>query len=257
MKRFLKIAAICVVVLVAVLGGLFWYLFGGLQAQNAGLALGPGAEPVYDGFSTVFLLDAGNGSLALIDAGNDTSGAAILAALQKRNAGPDNVAAIFITHAHPDHDAAIALFPKATVYAMSREIPVAEGKEAYGSLFSSVTGRYNPHPFEIGHPLEDGEKVTVGNLEVTAFAVPGHTEGSGAYLVNGVLYLGDAAMISSDQKVVGPTKAFSTDAAQGVASLQHLAEELQPRAEEIKMLATAHSGGLAAGPAALAAVGQQ
>jgi hydroxyacylglutathione hydrolase len=256
MKRFLKIAAICVVVLVAVLGGLFWYLFGGLQAQNAGLALGAGAEPVYDGFSTVFLLDAGDGSIALIDAGNDMAGAAILAALQTRNAGPDNVAAIFITHAHPDHDAAIALFPKATVYAMQREVPVAQGKEEYGSTFSAVTGKFNPHPFEVGHPLEDGEKVTVGNLEVTAFALPGHTPGSGAYLVNGVLYLGDAAMISSDQKVVGPTKPFSTDAAQGMASLQQLAEELQSRADEVKVLATAHSGGVAGfGP--LAAAGRE
>ena len=252
MKRFLMIAAICVVVLVAVLGGLFWYLFGGLQAQNAGLALGAGAEPVYDGFSTAFLLDAGNGSVALIDAGNDAKGAAILAALQKRNATPDNVAAIFMTHAHPDHDAAIALFPKATVYAMKREIPIAQGKEAYGSPFSSMTGKYNAHPFEIGHPLEDGEKVTVGDLEVTAFAVPGHTQGSAAYLARGVLYLGDAAMISSKQQVIGPAKPFSTDVAEGVASLKHLAAELQPRADEVKMLATGHSGGLAAGPAALA-----
>jgi glyoxylase-like metal-dependent hydrolase (beta-lactamase superfamily II) len=254
MKRFLTIAAICVVVLVAAVAGLFWYVFGGLQSQSAGLALGSGAEPVFDGFSTVFLLDAGNGSVALIDAGNDTAGAAILAALQKRNAGPDNVAAIFITHAHPDHDAAIPLFPKATVYAMKDEVPVAQGKQAYGSTFSRVTGATNPHPFEVGYPLENGEKVTVGNLEVTAFAIPGHTPGSGAYLAQGVLYLGDAAGIGSDQKVVGPVKPFSTDAAQGAASLKRLAEELQSRGEEVKVLATAHSGGLAAGPSALAAV---
>ena len=54
---------------------------------------------------------------------------------------------------------------------------------------------------------------------------------------------------------MGPTKPFSTDAAQGVASLKHLAEELQPRAAEVKVLATAHSGGVA-GLAPLAAVGQ-
>ena len=253
MKRFLKIAAVCVVVLIAALGGLFWMLFGGLQAQNAGLSLGPGAEPVYDGFSTVFMLDAGNGQVALIDAGNDTAGAAILDALGKRNASADNVAAIFITHAHPDHDAAIAVFPRATVYAMKAEVPVADGKEAYQSVFSRVTGRFNPHPFQVTHPLEDGEKVTVGNLEVTAFAVPGHTPGSGAYLAQGVLYLGDAAMINSDRQVIGPAKAFSNNAEEGVASLRHLAEELQSRAEEVKVLATAHSGGVA-GLAPLAAV---
>lgn len=241
MMRFLKIAGIVVVVLVAVLGGLFWYLFGGLQAQNAGLA---GTEPVYDGFTTAFLLDAGGGSVALIDAGNDTTGKAILAALQKRNATPDNVTAIFMTHAHPDHDAAIALFPKATVYAMKREIPIAQGKEEYGSTFAAMTGKVNAHPFEIGHPLDDGETVTVGNLQVTAFAVPGHTEGSAAYLTQGVLYLGDAAQISSKQTVVAPSKAFSTNVDQGMASLKHLVEELQPRSGEIKLLVTSHSGGL-------------
>ena len=256
MKRFFKIAAICVAGLIAVLVGTFMMLFGGLQEQSAGLSLGAGAEAVYDGFSTVFMLDAGNGQVALIDAGYDSAGATILDALGKRNASADNVAAIFITHAHPDHDAAIALFPKATVYAMKAEVPVAEAKEAYQSVLSRVMGRYNPHPFQVTHPLEDGEKVTVGNLEVTAFAVPGHTPGSGAYLAQGVLYLGDAAMINSDQQVIGPTAAFSNDADEGVASLKRLAERLQPRADEVRVLATAHSGGVA-GLAPLAAVGER
>ena len=245
MKRFFKIAAIYVAGLIAVLVGTFMMLFGGLQEQSAGLSLGAGAEAVYDGFSTVFMLDAGNGQVALIDAGNDTAGATILDALGKRNASADNVAAIFITHAHPDHDAAIAVFPKATVYAMKAEVPVAEGKEAYQSVLSRVMGRYNPHPFQVTHPLENGEKVTVGNLEVTAFAVPGHTPGSGAYLAQGVLYLGDAAMINSGHQVIGPAKAFSNNAEEGVASLLRLAEELRPRAEEVKVLATAHTGGVA------------
>jgi glyoxylase-like metal-dependent hydrolase (beta-lactamase superfamily II) len=178
---------------------------------------------------------------------------ALLDALGKRNASADNVAAIFITHAHPDHDAAIPLFPKATIYAMEREVPVAEGKEAYQSAFSRVMGRFNSHPFQVTYPLEDKETVTVGNLEVTAFAVPGHTPGSAAYLAQGVLYLGDAAMINSDQQVTGPAKAFSNDAGQGIASLRHLAEELQSRGNEVRVLATAHSGAVT-GLAPLAAV---
>jgi glyoxylase-like metal-dependent hydrolase (beta-lactamase superfamily II) len=254
MKRFLTIAAICVVVLIAGLVGLFLLLFGGLQEQSAGLPLGADVEPVYDGFATVFILDAGNGEVALIDAGNNTAGAAILDALRERNSSAENVTAIFITHAHPDHDAGIALFPRATIYAMKQEVPLAEAKEPFESVFSRVMARYNAHPFQVTHPLEDGEKVTVGNLEVTAFAVPGHTPGSAAYLSHGVLFLGDAAMINSDGQVIGPAKAFSNDADEGVASLRRLAERLQARADEVKLLATAHTGGVA-GLAALAAVG--
>ena len=69
-----------------------------------------------------------------------------------------------------------------------------------------------------------------------------HTPGSGAYLTNGVLYLGDAGMINTKQQVIGPSKAFSNDSSQGVVSLEHLAQELQPRADEVKVLATARSG---------------
>jgi glyoxylase-like metal-dependent hydrolase (beta-lactamase superfamily II) len=116
-------------------------------------------------------------------------------------------------------------------------------------------GRYNAHPFQVGHPLEDGEKVTVGNLEVTAFHIPGHTPGSAAYLAHGVLFLGDAAMINSEGQVVGPTAAFSNNAEEGVASLRRLAERLQPQAGEVQFLATAHTGGVA-GLGPLAAVGR-
>ena len=72
------------------------------------------------------------------------------------------------------------------------------------------------------HPLDDGESFMVGNLQVTAYAVPGHTEGSAAYLVDGVLFVGDSLQIKSNQQIIGPSVIFSTDRAQGEASLKHL-----------------------------------
>ena len=47
--------------------------------------------------------------------------------------------------------------------------------------------------------------------------MPGHTEGSGAYLAQGILFLGDAGQITSKAQLTGPNKLFSTDAAQGAA----------------------------------------
>jgi hydroxyacylglutathione hydrolase len=245
MKKAPKILGAVVGVLVLLIAGLFLIFFAGLQKGGSGPSLGAGFEPVQDGMSTVYLLDAGGGQIVLMDAGNDATGAAILAALQKRNASRDNVVAIFITHAHQDHDATIALFPKAAIYAMKREVPLAEDSEPPGGPLLRLFGARNPHPFHVGHPLDDGEKVSVGALDVTAFAVPGHTPGSGAYLVQGVLFLGDAAEIDSKQRIVGPNWLFSNDTKQGAASLRHLAEELKPRAGEVKLLATAHTGNLA------------
>lgn len=245
MKKALKIIGIVVFVLVLVVLIVGYMAFGGMQSATAGPALGSDVDRIQAGFSSVYLLDAGNGQYVLIDAGADTKGTAILQALQARHASPDNVIAIFITHAHPDHDAALPLFPKAAVYTMKREVPIAAGREAYGSALSKLTGSTNSYPFDVTHTLDDGEKATAGNLEVTAFAVPGHTEGSGAYLAQGILFLGDAGQITSKVQLTGPNKLFSTDAAQGAASLKHLAQEIAPRGDEVKFIATGHSGTIA------------
>ena len=94
----------------------------------------------------------------------------------------------------------------------------------------------------------------VGNLQVTAYAVPGHTEGSAAYLTEGVLFVGDALQINSNQQISGPSVIFSTDRTQGETSLQHLAQELQPQGAQVKLIASGHTGTLA-GLAALLAFG--
>lgn len=244
MKKMLKILGIAIVLIIVVAGVAGFAVFGGLQGSGKGPSLGSGVA-VVPGFSAVYILDAGNGQLALIDTGADKTGAAILSALQARGATPDNVAAIFITHAHTDHDAAVALFPKATIYAMKREVPIAAGQEPYNGPVFRLFGVRNSIPFTVTHPLDDGEKVTVGNLDVTAFAVPGHTEGSGAYLADGILFTGDALQITSGGQITGPSAIFSTNRAEGEASLKHLAAELQPRAADVKFVATAHTGTMA------------
>jgi glyoxylase-like metal-dependent hydrolase (beta-lactamase superfamily II) len=229
-----------IVVVLIVIAGVS--LFGGLQGAAAGPALGAGIDRVQAGFSSAYVLDAGNGQFVLIDAGADSKGTALLQDLQAQHGGPDNVVAVLITHAHPDHIAAIPLFPKATIYALKREVPIAAGQEPYNGLVVRGT---NATPFNVTHPLDDGETFMVGNLQVTAYAVPGHTEGSAAYLTDGVLFVGDAAQIKSNQQFIGPSMIFSTDRAQGEASLKHLAQELQPHTADVKFIATGHTGTVA------------
>jgi glyoxylase-like metal-dependent hydrolase (beta-lactamase superfamily II) len=85
---------------------------------------------------------------------------------------------------------------------------------------------------------------TVGNLQVTAYALPGHTEGSAAYFASGVLFVGDGLQIRTNGQIIGPSVIFSTDRAQGEASLKHLGQELQPHAADVKFIATGHTGTL-------------
>ena len=74
MKKILKIVGIVVAVLIVAVITLGAIFFAGLQKAGGGPALGAGFEPVQDGMSTVYLLDAGNGQLVLMDAGNDRKG---------------------------------------------------------------------------------------------------------------------------------------------------------------------------------------
>ena len=79
------------------------------------------------------------------------------------------------------------------------------------------------------------------NLQVTAYAVPGHTEGSAVYLTNSVLFVGDSLQIKSNQQITGPSVIFSTDRTQGEVSLRHLGQELEPHAAEVRFISVAGS----------------
>jgi len=225
MKRVLKWVGLVVVVLVIAAGSI-WYSAFGSNSPIVDGELAPGVETVKDGFVSIFVLDAGPGKVALVDAGNDGSGKAILAALARRNLTPAAVAAIFLTHGHGDHTAACKLFPDAQVYALETEVPLI-GDAA-----------------KVSHPLRDGEVSDVGDLRVETFAVPGHTAGSAAYLARGVLFFGDSAGASKDGTMMKAVRLFSKDSGQNVASLRALAARLQPRSAEIKTLAFAHTGPL-------------
>lgn len=240
--KILKIAGIVIGILVLVIGVTGFALFGGLQGPTAGPSLGAGIDRVQAGYSTAYVLDAGNGQFALIDAGADAKGTALIQDLQARHAGPDAVTAILLTHAHTDHIGAIPLFPKATIYALKREVPIAAGQEPYNGPLFKLFGGKNTTPVNVTQALDDGQSFMVGNLQITAYAVPGHTEGSAAYLTQGVLFVGDAAQINSSQQIIAPSVIFSTDRAQGQASLQHLGQELQPNAAQVNFIATGHTG---------------
>jgi glyoxylase-like metal-dependent hydrolase (beta-lactamase superfamily II) len=252
-KTILKVLGVVIGLFVLVVGLTIGYIFGLNQKPRSGPALGHGIEQIADSITTIYLFQVEDGKIVLIDAGNDSLGTPILQALKSHGKTVDDVAAIFITHAHPDHDAAVNVFPKAKVYAMKDEVDIASGKQAYNSPLSNFFGKTNPHPFLVTDPLTDQQSVTVGGLQVTAYEVSGHTPGSAVYLADGVLFLGDAASIGRNQKIRGPVYLFSTNAAQGIANLGELMKKLAPRLNEIEFVTSSHSGTLP-GPAGIAAL---
>jgi len=225
-KRVLLSLGAMVAVLMIGVGFVFYSAF----SKNAPIidhqAPAPGVEIVKDGFVSVAILDVAPEKVALIDAGNDKEAKAVLAALTQRGLAKSAVVAIFLTHGHPDHTNGCRVFPDAQVYAMKDEV----------GLIGAAA--------DVTHPLSDGDVSQVGDLRVEAFALPGHTLGSAAFLARGVLFFGDSAGGAKDGTMMPAVRWFSKDPRQNVASLKALEARLQPRAPDVRILAFAHSGPL-------------
>ena len=94
---------------------------------------------------------------------------------------------------------------------------------------------------KVTRQLQDGETVTVGDKTFRVYAVPGHTPGSAAYLVNGVLFMGDAADTSSDGRVLRSAWVFSKSQEEDQASLIGLSRRLTQENADVGAIVFAHS----------------
>jgi hydroxyacylglutathione hydrolase len=232
-----------IALLVVLFSGLIFYSFSRTIPLKDRQALSGGAIQSKDGMVSVGIIPSGEGQLILVDCGNDPKAKAILETLKQMGLGPDAVKTILLTHGHPDHTKGCAHFPDAEVFAMAAEQSLLEGRTAARSPVGFVMGKKNSG-IHVTRYLQDGDSFQRGNVTVTSYLIPGHTDGSAAYLVAGTLYLGDSADSAKDGRLL-PAKGFaSNDRDQNQASLKRLAEELKPRASEIQYLEFAHSGPL-------------
>ncbi len=253
MKRILKLAGVLVLLVVIGVGTLLGVTFMGRKSITDGQDIN-GIRIIEDGITSVALVPIDGRQVILIDGGNDQNGAAILAELTRRGLGPDAVSTIFLTHGHPDHTSAIRHFPKAQVMALEAEVPLVEGRA--GSK-GPVTQLFpvTPTGIKVGRALHGGDVVTIGAIPVRVYAVPGHTAGSAAYLVKDVLFVGDAADVTSEGRLQGAPWIFSDSQAEDRASLVRLEQQLVADGATVQAIVPAHSGSIE-GMAALTAFAQ-
>src|SRR3954463_14788694 len=159
MKRIIWSVAGVVVVLLAAAAAIIGSAFMGRQSIPDGVEIN-GVRIVKDGMVEVGVVPTGRGQVALIDAGNDASGKAVLAELARQQLGNNAVVAILLTHGHPDHTAAIKQFGGAQVMCLDREAGLVEGTEgAKGPLPRLFPVRSTG--VKVGRQLHDGETVTI------------------------------------------------------------------------------------------------
>jgi glyoxylase-like metal-dependent hydrolase (beta-lactamase superfamily II) len=244
LKRILKIGGIAIAAVLVLAVGAATVVLGPFFMNRQAIVDGfevEGIRILQNFIVSVAVVPVGPNAVVLIDGGFDPSGEAILRDLSRRSLTPDAVRAILLTHGHGDHMGAIAAFPEAEVMALEAEVGLIEG------------GTQGPAGVEVTSPLHDGQTVTVGDTAIRVFAIPGHSQGHAAYVVNGVLFLGDAAIAGRDGTLLNAHWFFSEDTDQNRASLRTLYERLVRKNVEIKAIAPAHSAILTNGIAPLAA----
>ena len=72
--------------------------------------------------------------------------------------------------------------------------------------------------------------------------LPGHTQGSVAYLVDGLLFLGDSAGCTKEGQLRVAPYAMTDDQDQAARSLRRLADEVRAKPMEVKEIIRAHAG---------------
>jgi len=149
--------------------------------------------------SNVYLVEADDGRLVLVDTGFGSSTRAILGEISDHGGV---LTAILLTHMHSDHSGAaspVRAASGAPVFAGKGDCLEREGKwvlrpavgRTHVSRFVAAWLRHRTAPATpVDHPIEGPEEVLPG---IRAVPVPGHTPGSYCYLVErlGVAFVGD------------------------------------------------------------------
>jgi glyoxylase-like metal-dependent hydrolase (beta-lactamase superfamily II) len=225
----------------AVVGIVLWLTFDGVSALEDGEELGP-AVRVVDGYVSCFLLDDGEGGIVLLDVCEDPDATALRAALTARGKSVTDVRAILLSHGHHDHRGGLGHFPGAHIYAHEAELPLLEGEVAAQGPIPQLSGRMAA--VGVDTALTDGTELTLGALEVRVFHLPGHTDGSVAYLVDDILFVADNAHAMDDGTLEAAPWVFSDDQAENRASLRALARRLRDEAHAVAHTVPSHSGSL-------------
>jgi len=148
-----------------------------------------------------YLIKSGERYIA-IDAG--LSDSKTIEELKSLDISSNDVAAVFLTHAHSDHIGALSVFGNAVVYIGKSE---------------TTNSLKNPRT-----TLLDDESVDISGISIRCIYTPGHTNGSTCYLINGkYLFVGDTLSLHGNQ--VGLFNSFYNKSNEiQKASIQRLAE---------------------------------
>jgi hydroxyacylglutathione hydrolase len=130
-----------------------------------------------------------------VDAGIGLDVDSLLANVEAAGVAPESVGHVLLTHAHPDHSGGAATLRRRLRGARARasaEVArwVEEGDERAMSLGRGQRAELYPVGYRFApcsevEPMNDGDCLRVGAVELEAVATPGHAAGHLAFLARG------------------------------------------------------------------------
>jgi glyoxylase-like metal-dependent hydrolase (beta-lactamase superfamily II) len=162
----------------------------------------------FQGFPQIigaFVTATGDGGFALFECGPASTVPAIESGAAELGFAIEDLTAVFVTHVHLDHSGAagvlarrsgcrVFVHPDGAAHLTdprAKLLPSAE--RLYGDMLVPLWGETEAVPDELVRPVDQGEVVGVGDLEVTAWHTPGHAVHHVAWQLGGDLVAGDVA----------------------------------------------------------------
>ena len=148
--------------------------------------------------TNTYLLDAGNGYGIAIDPGDGARVAAFAAEKGLK------IQAVLLTHGHFDHAGGAAFLQKAGVkiFIADTEKDLLDSDANLAKAFGTVFERFVPDRY-----VQNGETITLHDIQFRVLATPGHTAGSVCYLVGNekLIFTGDTLFAGSAGRTDFPT----------------------------------------------------
>ncbi len=134
---------------------------------------------------SVWLITTPKGHIVL-NTGMPASGPLIEASIEKLGFKPDDVELLLTCHGHIDHVGGLAYLKRVTgaqVAAMDTEVELLQsGGKTDFNYGSSAAAQFEP--VTVDRVVHDGEKITLGDVTLTAHKTAGHTRGSTTWVTN-------------------------------------------------------------------------
>ncbi len=135
--------------------------------------------------ASTHIIDTGAG-LILLDSGYQERLYLVINSIWKCGFSPDDIKYIIHSHGHIDHAAATKALVELTgakTFIGEADCGIVNGSRpelTWANEFSTA----QPAPFEPDVLLHDGDKITLGNVEIDCVSTPGHTPGTFSFFWN-------------------------------------------------------------------------